>query len=444
MKKKILALLLSIVLSVGGVVGLMGTGVSAAAATPATEIKAFNLSYRDALCIKVSVSLTNSVNLPKLLYWTAPDSTYDSNTADGVLSAVGTQTQSDGSKWYVFDYTGIAAKEMGSEIYFRPVTQKGGVSYYGEVKKISVLEYAYNILGKIGNATFTEEYCNLVEGMLEYGALAQIAFSHNVDRLVNGDYYYITTQNGTMADGTKKGLYKEGDSVSLVADAANFSHWETADGRFLSSSATTTVTAGKGNDTYVAVYGSSAAKVAFLDKDGRVISTATPVNGTVSAPAAPVLKGLIFIGWDANGDGIADTNALTGITSSKNLTAVYATATNQIFFDYTETDDALVVTVSVAGNVNFAGVEMHVTAVRTGLSAPTVVSSDSANTANIDNSGVIHSAYSNAVNVTSEVTLYTLTFAKTAADVSVSFDVTVDMFNQNDQTVSYTVANSAY
>lgn len=436
--KKIVALFLATVLVLGGLIGLFGTGVSAAAA-PTVAISAYNVSFRDALCLKFYVTVKNTTAIPRLLYWTKPADVYDHSTAEGVLDQVAYE---EGR--FVFDYTGLAAKQMGDEIYGRPFVVVDGTTYYGDVKKASIMEYAYTILGKFGNTGFSQELMDMMEPMLEYGALAQIyCDNYRADRLVNEEYYRIIVQNGTVDDGLNKGMYREGDPVSLIANATNFSHWETSDGRFLSASPVTTVIAGKGNETYKAVYGSSDVKVAFLDKDGGVIDTATPVDGSVTAPAAPAVKGYAFVGWDANGDGIADANALSGITASKNLKAVYAAVSNQIYFAYTETDDALTVTASVAGNVRFAGVDMTVAVTSTGLASPTVEACG-ATIVNVGEDGAVRSSLVNVSDVTSETLLYTLTFAKTGEDVSLTLNVTADMFDQNDQTVSFAVANNAY
>ncbi len=438
--KKILALLLATVLTLGGLVGLLGMGVSAAAA-PTVAISTYNVSFRDALCLKFSVSVKNTTAVPQFLYWTSPAEVYDHSTAEGVLETVGY----DENGRFVFDYTGLAARQMGDEIYGRPFVVVDGVTYYGAVKKASIMEYAYTILGKFGNTGFSQELMDMMEPMLEYGAMAQLyCDNYRADRLVNEEYYRIVVQNGTVDDGLNKGMYREGDTVSLIANAANFSHWETSDGRFLSASPVTSVIAVKGNETYVAVTKSAAtAKVAFLDKDGGVISTVTPVNGTVTAPAAPTVKGYTFVGWDGNGDGVADADALNGITAGKNLKAVYEAVSNQIYFAYTETDDALTVTATVTGNVRFAGVDMTVAVTGTGLASPTV-EAHGATVANVGNDGAVRASLVNVSDVTGETVLYTLTFAKTGGDVSLTLNVTADMFDQNDQTVSFGVANNAY
>ena len=79
--KKIVALFLATVLALGGLIGLFGMGVSAAAA-PTVAISAYNVSFRDALCLKFSVTVKNTTAIPQFLYWTKPAAVYDHSTAE--------------------------------------------------------------------------------------------------------------------------------------------------------------------------------------------------------------------------------------------------------------------------------------------------------------------------------------------------------------------------
>ena len=436
MKRRILGLFLAIVLMLGGALGLVGSAM--AATTPTVSVVEINLSFRDALCVKFTVT-TNSGAVPKLLYWTAPaaDGEYVMENAKGVLETVGTK-QYNGKTAYVFDYTGIAAKNIGDDIYIRPYVEVNGTVYYGSANKTSVLDYAYKALGITWTGVDDPVYREVIRNVLEYGAAAQEYFDYKTDRLVTDEFYQILTQNGTFSDGMAKGLYKVGTPVSLVAPATKngkaFSHWETAEGVFLTDKAVDTVEAGVGHTTYVAVYDTSAAKVAFMDADGKVIATETVVDGAVSAPAAPLRKGYVFTGWDS---------ALTGITASKTVKATYAAVENQIYFDYTETADILTVTVCVAGEVNLAGMDMKLGVTSNGLGSPTAVGLNGAMVNTVGKDVLL--SYTAVQGVTEETALLTLTFAKTVSDASVSFAVEItDIFDASCNTVNYSVANNLY
>ena len=55
---------------------------------------------------------------------------------------------------YIFSVDGLSLDEMTVELYATPyVKLASGEMIYGEAKKSSVLEYAYRVLGKVGNGS---------------------------------------------------------------------------------------------------------------------------------------------------------------------------------------------------------------------------------------------------------------------------------------------------
>ncbi len=448
MKKKILALLLAAVLMLSGTVCLFTT-TATAATVPTVTIGLANLSFRDAICIKYGVLVTNSTAIPRMLVWTEPQDSLDDyvlGTEKVSLDNVGNTTY-NGKRYKVFDYTGLPASYMTDIIYTRAYVEVGGSIYYSEVKKFSVMDYAFSILGKTtGTPNSNVNLYNLMKTMLDYGAAAQIYTGHNADRLANADFYQINVEGGTLSDACTSGWYLANEDVSLVAPAtkngATFSHWKNSEGKILSTNPVCTVQAEAKNDTYTAVYDSNNVTVSFLDYDGSVLATQTVAKGgTVSAPASPVRKGYTFAAWDG---------ALTNVAVSKNVTATYTEADNQIFFEYAETDDTFTVTVSVAGNVNFYGLETTIGYTATGVQTPAISYKAAGLEANLVDNGVAVSFVGEGqTDVTEPITLLTLTFAKTATPTFSATLNDTDMFSTVliggvHESVDYTVAGNNY
>ena len=224
--------------------------------TPTISIASCNLSFRDSIAIKYAVK-SNRADV-KLLIWTAPMADYTLGTESKVIEKAYIE-KINGTEYYVFDYTDLAAKQMTDVVYARACVEDENGVYYSNVAKYSILQYAYNKLGKTGTATSNDDLKAMLGAMLEYGAAAQKYFGYNLDRLATMDFYQVKLSGGLLDDGCKSGLYLPGDQVTLTAPATQadgkiFWHWVDASGNIVSTNATFALTVGSQNNTYTPVY----------------------------------------------------------------------------------------------------------------------------------------------------------------------------------------------
>ena len=172
MKKKLLLLILSLALIVTAI-GAVTLGASAEAAAPELSIAYCNLSFQDNVYIKYAVK--TDVADVKLLIWTSPEAEYTVGTHDDEITEYYTDTI-NGVEYMIFDYTELAAKQMADVVYARAYAEVDGVGYYSAVNKYSILQYAYNMLGKTAAGTNNSELKDMLTSMLTYGASAQKYF----------------------------------------------------------------------------------------------------------------------------------------------------------------------------------------------------------------------------------------------------------------------------
>ena len=245
---------------------------------PKLSVAGINVSFKDSIYLKYAIDTenVNSQDDVKLLIWTQADEDYLKGSEQHVLDSDGTSTV-NGEECLIFDYKDIAAKQMTDVIYARAYVVIDGEEYYSDVKKYSVLQYVYNKLGYTGTATTNTELADLLRGLLNYGASAQIFFEYNTDNLATDSYVKITLANATFADGSSFALVKEGTTITAIPDDNSelgaFVYWTDIDGNYISDSAELTITAGKTNVTYLAVFetyqgGNVDGAGAFLDQDG--------------------------------------------------------------------------------------------------------------------------------------------------------------------------------
>ena len=247
-----------IIISLISVVCIFAFITSGNEAEPILAIEGCNLSFMDSVHIKYAVSSENADDI-KLLIWTSPTDNFTKGTENSVLSAEPYKETVSGQECKIFIYKDIAAKQMADNIYARAYVVKDGHEYYSSVKKYSILQYAYNKLGKTGEATENEDLKKLLINMLDYGAEAQKYFNYNTDRLANDNFYQIEVESGYLSDKTSSGLYLADEKVILKASDKNekgnpFSHWETVNGEFVAWTPEIEITVNNQNDTYIAVY----------------------------------------------------------------------------------------------------------------------------------------------------------------------------------------------
>ena len=252
MKKICIAILVMIM----GMIASSAVSVGATESTPKLSIDFCNLSFRDSVCIKYAVA--SNVNDVKVLIWDEPQVDYKAGTHDYELTSVGSETIG-GKSYMIFDFTNLVAKQMTDVVYARAYTEVDEVAYYSDINKYSILQYAYNKLGKTGTASDDENLKNMLNDMLTYGASAQKYFDYKVERLATDAFYQVKLAAGLLDDGCNHGLYLSGDQITLTApesdaDGKVFSHWEDGQGNLVGSTTTYVLTVGEKNETYTPVY----------------------------------------------------------------------------------------------------------------------------------------------------------------------------------------------
>ena len=123
------------------------------------------------------------------------------------------QTTLSGVKYYRFPYSGIAPKEIGSEIKAVLKCEKDGESYVTEEESYNVATYAYNRLEISTDA----EFKTLIVDMLNYGAWAQEYFGYNKENLVNAALTEEQKALGTQQDPELKSVEKVTETAGATA-----------------------------------------------------------------------------------------------------------------------------------------------------------------------------------------------------------------------------------
>jgi len=256
MKKRILALLTMIALLMG-IVSVFAISTGAVSFVPELSIDYCNLSFRDSVCIKYAVK--SNVSDVKILLWTAPRTDYTIGTQNDEIITSYTEVI-DGASYVIFDYTTLTAKQMTDVVYARAYAEVDGVDYYSEINKYSILQYAYNKLGKTATESTDTELKEMLTHMLAYGAAAQKYLDdYKVDRLATADWYQVKLTAGVLNDGCTHGLYLPGDKVTMSvpvtnAEGATFAYWADSKNNKIATTATYELTVGNANELYTPVY----------------------------------------------------------------------------------------------------------------------------------------------------------------------------------------------
>lgn len=255
MKKRIIALVLTLALIIA-TFSIFAVMTAATSPTPELSIAYCNLSFRDSVCIKYAVS-SNVPNV-KILIWSAPEAEYTIGTHDDEITEFYTE-DIGGVSHMIFDYTELTAKQMTDVVYARAYARVDGVDYYSEINKYSVLQYAYNMLGKTANASADVDLKEMLSNMLLYGASAQKYFNYKEDRLATADWYQVMLTAGVLEDGCIHGLYLPGDKVTMTApttnaDGATFAYWADSKNNKVATTTTYELTVGNANEIYTPVY----------------------------------------------------------------------------------------------------------------------------------------------------------------------------------------------
>ncbi|MBP3555585.1 MAG: leucine-rich repeat protein [Clostridia bacterium] len=244
MKKKLTFLALTLIL----ILSVCATTVFATTEAASLKITAANLSLENAVYMNFKVTHENiDRDDVKLLVWEEMPEAYTKGTEDTCLSA---KTDKDGNTF--FHYTDLTAKDMTKLIYACAYAKIDGVEYYSSPIKYSIAIYAHRMKASSTDAELLE----LIDAMLEYGALAQKYFNHNTDILATAPLYQISVNGGKLEDGFAIGWYHEGATAILTANEAEegyvFSHWTNSVGETVGETETLEVII-NGIDNYTAV-----------------------------------------------------------------------------------------------------------------------------------------------------------------------------------------------
>ena len=201
------------------------TTVNAEDATPTLKFKGANVVFDDGVHLMYAVDEENvAAEDVQILVWDElpTDAEYVYGTQKAVLDLGRISTEEDvglGAGYAVYYYEELAAKQMTDVIYARAYANVGGVEYYSEPLKYSVLTYAYNKLGKTtATPTTDEKLQELLPAMLEYGALTQKYLNYKEDRLANADYTYVELSHAKLEDGFNKGLYLPEEELTITIE----------------------------------------------------------------------------------------------------------------------------------------------------------------------------------------------------------------------------------
>lgn len=224
------------------------------------DITATNLSFEDSVYIKYSVAFDKKYVNPddiRMLIWRDAQDEYTKGSELVELESIGTEVI-DGVECAIFAYSGLSASQMTDNVYARAYVEIGSEICYSDAKKYSILQYAYNMMGKTATASDDEALITLLEDMLEYGALAQKYTDYKLDSLATDEFYQIKLAGGLLSDNFNHGLYKAGQKVTINApqtsNGAKFVAWRDKSGNKISTNPTCEITVGETNAVYFAVY----------------------------------------------------------------------------------------------------------------------------------------------------------------------------------------------
>ena len=269
MKRKILLTLLSLVIAVSAFCGIhaFASDVSVTGTEEAPNESPELSFYGAALVLNNTIDIRYMVNAKnvadpydlELLIWTDARDEYVKGTENYHLAYSGKTMTYKGVVYPSFDFDGVGAKRLADSYYAVVCFETEDGIIYSAPCKYSVLQYAYNKLGKTGTATTDENLKALIKEMLEYGAASQRYLDYKTERLADDDFYQVKVSGGLLPDGFSSGLYLEGENLSICApitdmEGKTFSHWTDSQGTKISTAATYELTVGNKNEVYTAVY----------------------------------------------------------------------------------------------------------------------------------------------------------------------------------------------
>ncbi len=132
-----------------------------------------NLAFGDNMSANILYAVKSADANVKLYVWDENDLNNGGFTAANaeVLSPLAEKANIGGTDYTVFEFDGFGPHQMGDVFYARACIAEGGnITAVGEINKYSVLQYAYNKLGKTGTATENTKLTEWINAALAYGA----------------------------------------------------------------------------------------------------------------------------------------------------------------------------------------------------------------------------------------------------------------------------------
>lgn len=199
-----------------------------AAAVPEITLSYPSVSFEDQVCYDIFYSATETEQITEmgLLVFDGPTENGTYEEASKIFPGYDTV---DGL--FMVSTGGIAAKDMGDDLYFCVYAKRTDGSYvYSAVKSYNIISYAKGILN---DTSCPVEMKALVVAALNYGAQAQLYFSYRTDSLMNSgltqeqlalveDYRSDMVATVPPVDASKVGIFTATDGFSRRYPSVTF------------------------------------------------------------------------------------------------------------------------------------------------------------------------------------------------------------------------------
>jgi hypothetical protein len=142
------------------------------------------LSFESEVFYNVYFTASNTGNVEEmgLLTWYNRPANTAAATYESAEAVIPGAIYNEGANMYMVRSQGVPAKQLGDNMYIRVYAKLSDGTYaYSKVTYYNAVMYANDILANSQSA----EMKSLVVAMLNYGAAAQVHFSHNTDKLMN-------------------------------------------------------------------------------------------------------------------------------------------------------------------------------------------------------------------------------------------------------------------
>lgn len=210
MQHRVISWILLVVLLVGILpLGVLSQRASASGDTlPVITLASPSVSFEDDVFINLYFSISDARNIPlRKMGMITFRQKVENGTVDNADAVIPGAVYENSLGLFRVHSQGIAAKELGDEVYFRVYAQLADGTYiYSRMAHYSPKKYAYNMLKSNQPVSMK----TLAVAMLKYGAAAQTYFGYKTDALVDGE---LTQEQSNLV-----ALYRE-DMVEPMVKA---------------------------------------------------------------------------------------------------------------------------------------------------------------------------------------------------------------------------------